>query len=49
MFHGLTLGLLVALDWYLNVCCVSQHVKLLEHSLVCDVSPHGLMDVHLCP
>jgi hypothetical protein len=28
---------------------VSQHVQLLEHSLVCDLPSHGLIKDHLCP
>ena len=32
-----------------SVHAISQHVELVQHSLVCDVPPHGLIDNDLRP
>jgi hypothetical protein len=31
-----------------SVYGVSEHIKLLEHSLICDLPHHGLLDDDLC-
>nr|CAB3455494.1 unnamed protein product [Digitaria exilis] len=54
--HNLMFGVLIVRlvsecveDVITSVHCVTQHLQLLEHGMICDVPSHGLVHDDLCP